>query len=200
LLVFGAGGHGRVVADAALVAGHWSCVAASDRDPARCHGELLSKVALMDFHEAQSMRMDIHIAVGSNAAREREATVWGHDRLVSVVHPAAVVSPFSSMAAGCFVAAGAILAPGSKIGACVIVNHGAVVDHDVQIGSFTHIAPHATLGGSVIIGERVLVGQGTMVLPGLHIANDVVLGAGSVVTAHITHAGTYVGAPARRIS
>ncbi|RYX97707.1 MAG: acetyltransferase [Comamonadaceae bacterium] len=200
LLIFGAGGHGRVVADAALLQAAWSVVTASDRDPARCRGELLPGIALQPV--AVPSGADVHIAIGGNQAREkeaREALAAGGATLVSVIHPAARVSPFCAIAPGCFVAAGAVLAPGVDLDAGVIVNHGAVVDHDTHIGAFTHIAPNATLGGGVAIGQRVLVGAGAIVLPLVTIGDDITVGAGSVVRTHLTEAGTYVGVPARRI-
>ena len=81
----------------------------------------------------------------------------------------------------------------------VIVNHGAVVDHDCVVGEFSHIAPHAALGGAVQVGRHVLVGGGATVLPGLRIADDVVIGAGAVVCDDLLHAGVYAGVPARRL-
>ena len=41
LLLFGAGGHGRVVADAAMLSGAWVLINASDRNADLCVGELL---------------------------------------------------------------------------------------------------------------------------------------------------------------
>lgn len=200
LLLFGAGGHARVVADAVLQSGVWTRVAASDRDPARCVGELLPGVRLLPLAlAAQESRVRVHVAIGDCAAREREAVFWGVTRMVSVVHPAAMVSPFAAVGAGCFVAASAVVAPWAELGAGVIVNHAAVVDHDVRIGAFSHIAPGAVLGGAVCIGARVLVGAGATVLPGLCVCDGSIIGAGAVVCAAVTEPGTYVGVPARRI-
>lgn len=199
LLLFGAGGHGRVVADAALLENRWIRVLASDRDPAACRHDLLPGVALLELEIATRLHPAIHIAIGDNLSREREAGVLGCDQLVSVVHPAANVSPFSQCGSGCFIAAGAVVAPGARLGMGVIVNHGAVVDHDVQIGDFSHIAPNATLGGAVSIGRRVLIGAGAVVLPSVMVSDDVMVGAGAVVIHPLTEPGTYAGVPARKI-
>lgn len=199
LLLFGAGGHGRVLADAALGNPAWLKILASDRNPQMCHGELLPGVKLVLPETVLSLPMAVHVAIGNNLAREREASFWGAQRLVSIVHAAAVVSRFSQLGAGSFVAAGAVVAPGAMMGVGVIVNHAAVVDHDVQIGDFSHIAPHVTLGGAVVVGRRVLLGAGAVVLPSVQIVDDVIVGAGAVVTANIVQSGTYAGVPARRI-
>jgi acetyltransferase EpsM len=200
LLLFGAGGHGRVVADAARSSGNWPRITASDRNPTLCQGELLPGIQLVEPQAVQPSKFAVHIAIGSNAAREREAGFWGLERLESVIHPAAVMSSFSHVGAGSFIAAGAVLAPGAHLGKGVIVNHCAVIDHDATVGAFCHVAPHATLGGAVFLGQRVLIGSGAVVLPSVHIADDVIVGAGAVVTADIRQPGTYIGIPARRVS
>lgn len=200
LLIFGASGHGRVVADAALRSGAFAAVVASDRDPVRCHGDLLPGVTLHPCEAALSGARAVHVAIGDNAAREREARALGLDRLVHVIHPQASVSPHASLAAGCFVAAQAVVAPMARLALGVIVNHGAVIDHDAQIGSFSHLAPGATLAGGTCVGAGVLVGAGARVLPGVSICDGVTLGAGAVVDRDITEAGVYAGIPARRIS
>lgn len=200
LLLFGAGGHARVVADAALASAGWVSIIGSDRDALRCTGELVPGVILFQVGDAALASIaGIHIAIGNNAARETEAAAWGHARLVTVIHPAAMVSPLAEIGAGCFLAAGAIVGPGARMDMGVIVNHGAVVDHDVMLGAFCHVAPNATLGGGVRIGRRVLVGAGAVVLPGITIADDVVIGAGAVANAPLLEAGTYAGVPARNI-
>ncbi|MDB5872702.1 MAG: sugar O-acyltransferase, sialic acid O-acetyltransferase NeuD family [Ramlibacter sp.] len=198
LLIFGAGGHGRVVADAALAAGRWPSVSATDRDPARCTGELLPGVALGPASMAASAAA-VHVAIGDAAARAREVGALPPGALASVVHPKASISPLARISPGCFVAAQAVVAPGASLGIAVIVNHGAVVDHDVSVGDFSHIAPLAVLGGGVQVGRRVLVGGGAGILPGLRVGDDVVIGAGAVVVEDLPEAGVYAGVPARRL-
>ena len=199
LLIFGAGGHGRVLVDAALLMHQWSRIVVSDRKLPDNQSELLPGIDLVTVMAAQALGFSVHVAIGNNQFRQREAIAWGLERLVSVVHPAAVVSIFSSLDTGCFVAAGAVIGPSARVGMCVIVNHGAVVDHDVEVGSFSHIAPNASLGGHVKVGQRVLIGSGAAVLPSIVIGDDVTVGAGSVVNAHLLKAGTYAGIPARKI-
>lgn len=199
LLVLGAGGHGCVVADAALREGRWLQVAATDRNAARCSGELLAGVPLAAPAAVLPAAEAVHIAIGDARAREAEAGAVGTQRLATVIHPDATVSPYARIGAGCFIAARSVVAPRASLGLGVIVNHGAVVDHDASVGDFSHIAPNAALGGGVQVGKRVLVGAGASVLPGLTICDDATIGAGSVVNAPIGEAGVYAGAPARRI-
>ena len=48
------------------------------------------------------------------------------------------------------------------------------------------------------LGNKVYVGSNSTLLP-ISICDDVVIGAGSVVTKDITESGTYVGNPARKL-
>ena len=197
LLILGAGGHGRVVADAALAEG-WQAVVASDRDPARWGPDLLPGVPVLAIDDAVTRSTVVHVAIGSAAARERETRAMGLP-LATIVHPRASVSPHAAVGPGCLLTAHSVVAPGARVGTSVIVNHGAVVDHDVHVGDYTHIGPLVSLGGGVRIGSRVLVGSGASVLPGVRVADDIVIGAGAVVREDLEVAGVYAGVPARRV-
>jgi sugar O-acyltransferase (sialic acid O-acetyltransferase NeuD family) len=199
LLILGAGGHGRVVADAALSQGTWRHLTATDRDPSRCTGELQPGIPLADPAQALPVATAIHVAIGDARARQAEAEAVGTSLLASVIHPHATVSNTAQVGAGSFLAAQCVVGPDARLGLSVIVNHGAVVDHDVAVGDFSHIAPRAALGGGARIGRRVLVGAGASVLPGITICDDVTIGAGAVVRGDVTQPGVYVGIPARRL-
>lgn len=199
LLIFGAGGHGRVVADAALLSALWHGVTASDRDPARCRGELLPGIPVLTPELAVPSAAAVHVAIGNAADREREVAALSPSVLVTVAHPKSTVSVHAQVGPGCFIAAQAVVAPGARLGTSVIVNHGAVLDHDVVVGDYSHIAPLAAVGGGAQIGQRVLVGSGASVLPGVRIRDDVIVGAGAVVVDHLDEPGVYAGVPARRM-
>jgi sugar O-acyltransferase (sialic acid O-acetyltransferase NeuD family) len=198
LLILGAGGHGRVVADAALAQGAWSEVRVTDSDAAKYGNVLMGGLTVEPLQQALRGAGALHLAIGSAAMRERQARGLTLP-FASVLHPHASVSPYAQVSDGCFVAARAVVAPNARLGAGTIVNHGAVVDHDVQVGEFSHVAPMVALGGNARIGSRVLVGAGAQVLPGVHICDDVVIGAGAVVLADVDTPGVYAGVPARRV-
>lgn len=199
LLLLGAGGHGRVVADAALREGRWRGVSATDRDAARCLRELLPGVPAALPEVSLPVATAVHVAIGNSQAREAETQAVGIQRLATVIHPDASVSAHARIGAGCFIAARSVIAPQATLGIGVIVNHGAVVDHDVEVGDFCHVGPNATLGGNVRLGKRVLIGAGASVLPGVSICDDATIGAGAVVNASIAGKGVYAGVPARRV-
>jgi sugar O-acyltransferase (sialic acid O-acetyltransferase NeuD family) len=202
LVVFGAGGHGRVVADAALASRAWRGVIASDRNPARWGGELLPGVPIVDPAELAALPgpIAVHVAIGDNATRRREAEAIGANwPLATVIHPSAAVAASARIDAGCLIAAQAVVAPCCEIGAGVVVNHAAVIDHDCRVEAWAHVAPGARLGGAVRVGAGALVGAGSTVLRDLCIGAGATLGAGAVALASVPDAQSWAGVPARPI-
>ncbi|MEZ5319732.1 MAG: NeuD/PglB/VioB family sugar acetyltransferase [Vicinamibacterales bacterium] len=204
ILIIGAGGQGRVVADA-LRASHEAGGAAHavgflDADPA-LHGRTplgLPIIGGMDAlvtvpHDA------IVVAIGDNATRRRAALSPAlRDRPMAVVrHPASLAAPDVVIDPGTMISAGAILVTGVRVGRGCIINTGCVIDHDSVIGDWTHVAPRAVLGGDVTIGAGVLVGIGSTVMPGRRVGDGAIVGAGAVVTSDVPPGAVVVGVPAR---
>ena len=201
LLVLGHGGHGRVVADAALDCGY-------------------DEIAFLDdaahMHHPDGARVLGPFAAAAEFAREWPAAIVaignGDLRLElfdmlqrlavqtpSIVHPSAVVSRGATLGQGVFVAAGAVINVGARIDDAAIVNTGARIDHDCRIGMGSHIAPGATLSGGVVVGERAWLGTGCSVRQGVTIGSRVLVGVGAAVVADLAAGNTYAGVPARML-
>tara|TARA_B110000208_G_scaffold172290_1_gene215247 strand:+ start:105 stop:722 length:618 start_codon:yes stop_codon:yes gene_type:complete len=88
----------------------------------------------------------------------------------------------------------------AKINAGAIINTGAIIEHEVEIGKFSHIAPNATICGGVIIGENAFVGANTVVKQGVTIGENSIIGAGSTVLTNVPANSTYVGNPAIKLN
>jgi sugar O-acyltransferase (sialic acid O-acetyltransferase NeuD family) len=199
-VVFGAGGHGRVVADCAFEAGKRLLGFVDDGvAPGTRIGELavLGPASwLAQSHAA------VLLGIGDNAARERVAGLvrsFGL-QLESVVHPTAAVSSGAELGEGTVVLALAVVNTGARVGRGVIVNSGAVVEHDVAIGDFAHVSPNATLGGAARLGARAHLGLSACVLPGKSVGVSSVVGAGAVVTRDVESSQIVVGVPARMLA
>ncbi|MFX9699986.1 acetyltransferase, partial [Acinetobacter baumannii] len=76
-----------------------------------------------------------------------------------------------------------------------IVNTGAIVEHDCEIGSFVHAAPRALLCGDVKVGSGSQVGAGSVVRQGLRLGPCTVVGAGAVVVKDFEGHGVLIGNP-----
>lgn len=198
ILIFGAGGHAKVVMDAVRTVENEASFLLADKDPQKT-GRLVAGVSVVCATEVRDVEF-FHVAIGGNIARQNETAALCAQGLRPrlVIHPRAYVSASSRIGEGCFVAANAVIGPDAQLGQGCIVNHGAVVDHECVVGEFSHVAPNATLGGQVKIGARVLIGAGANILPGMTIGDDCVVGAGAVVTMNLAGGDTYVGMPARR--
>jgi acetyltransferase-like isoleucine patch superfamily enzyme len=84
------------------------------------------------------------------------------------------------------------------IGEDCFVSHGVMFTND----SFSSGGPSGgrkELWRETTIGNRVSIGSNSTIMP-VRIVDDVVIGAGSVVTKDITAAGKYVGNPARLLT
>ncbi|MGB0960089.1 MAG: acetyltransferase [Halocynthiibacter sp.] len=198
--LYGAGGHGRVVAAQMRAAGY-SALSFADKN--RTIGELVDGVPTT-YSDISDIPRDVNViaSIGDNKARkiafENRRDASGATTYFMCPH--ATHHSEISIGDGSMILSGAVLNPGSRIGAGVIVNSSAVIEHDCQIGNYCHISPNATLAGGVTLHEGVWVGAGAVVIQGLSIAPWTIIGAGAVVTRDIKDTGTYIGAPARLIS
>ena len=199
LIVFGAGGHGRVAADAALLSGAFARVVASDRNPATWGSDLLPGVPVLSPEDASTLPGPrvVHVAIGNNPVRRDEAArLAALGPLATVVHPSASVAASACVAAGCLITAQCVVGPMAELGIGAIVNHGAVVDHDCRIATWAHVAPGARLGGAVQVGETALVGAGSTVLRNLRVGVGATLGAGAVLLQDLPDGEAWAGVPA----
>lgn len=201
--VLGAGGHGRVVVDALQLLGYPVYVICVRDDRQVLDGSTMLGCAVeTPAVPSRGLSGWVHAAIGSASIRRRLLEQCGlpSGRWLTVVHPRACVASSAELGPASMIAAQAVIGPSAHIQAGVIVNHGAVVDHDCQVGAYAHIAPCVSLGGSVRVGERVLVGAGARILPGVHIGDDVVIGAGAVVLTDVPSGQTWIGSPARPVN
>ncbi len=199
ILVFGAGGHAKVVVDAILASGPAELVIVDDAS--RTAGRLLLGIPICVLSDSIGNCTRFHVAIGDNGTRQRKSAeiVVAGLRPFTVVHTEARVSPSATVGEGAFLAACCVLGPDVAVETGVVINHGAVVDHDCAVGEFAHVAPNVTLGGGVMVGRLTMVGAGATVLPGVRIGERCVVGAGAVVRRDVADGATVVGVPAREV-
>ena len=197
VIVLGAGGHGKVVADAILSAGD-TVLGFLDDDPARNAVWDIPVLGPFGAWESWADRAVFVFGLGNNALR-RELSGQMQVKWHTAVHPAARVGRGVVLGEGTVVLAGAVLNADAAVGPHCIINTGAIVEHDYRVGACTHISPRAVLCGTVLVGEESHIGAGAVVRNNLRVCSHTVVGAGSVVVRDITEPGTYVGVPVRRL-
>jgi len=207
-VLLGAGGHARVVIDAARSTGVFDVIAVVDARPdlkgTRFEGvEVIGDELALPLARERGAKALI-LGVGSVDVGDRRRDLY--ERFASlgfemptVVHRTAIVATTAIIGPATVVFAGAILNPGARVGANVIVNTAAIIEHDVRIGDHTHVSPGAHLAGGVVVGARSHVGIGATVLQGLRVGDGAVVGAGAVVLRDVADGDRVVGVPARSI-
>jgi len=196
LLVVGAGGHAKVIIDAARAAGI-DVVGVVGNAPG--HADLLG-VAVSETREGTAADCFI-IAVGDNhdrAALFAEYLAAGL-RPASVVHPSAVIADGVTVGDGTFVAAGVVVNVDTLVGRNAILNTSCTVDHDCIIGDHGHVGPMSGLCGGVKIGSGALIGVGCSIIPLRSVGEWAVVGAGATVIHDVPAGEKYAGVPARMI-
>ncbi len=210
LIVWGAGGHARVVAEIAALAG-WQVVGYVDRDPQR-RGAVVDpqgrQILMSEAELVQHLQLGgprpfeaLALGFGANVARAEAARLAiGRVTLPVLLHPSAVISADALLSPGSVAMALAVVNPGARVGLAAILNSGCVVEHDCRLGDGVHISPNATLAGSVTVGNHTWVGAGAVVIQNVTLGERVTVGAGSTVLRDVPSHTTVVGSPARPIA
>lgn len=199
LIIIGAGGHGKVVADIAVCCGYSNIAFLDDNDSINyCMdfpiiGKSIDAKKYVDY--------DFVVAVGNAKVREKLLLYLTENRLniPAMIHPKAVIARDVIIGNGTVIMAGAVINSGSRIGAGCIVNTGATIDHDNIIEDFVHVSVGCHLAGTVMVGKFTWIGIGAIVSNDIQICENCMLGAGAVVVKNIDEEGTYIGVPAQKI-
>ena len=195
--IFGAGGHGRVIAEL-LQFNNCKVEAFFDDSPKL---NLMNSIPVIssNFLDSNQMKLSIIIAIGDNLVRKNISKRLDSNSFYSCFHIKAVISPSSKINIGTVVMLNAIINPNVEIGKHVIINTATIVEHDCVIEDYVHISPNATLLGNVFVGEGTQIGAGVIILPGVKVGKWCIIGAGSVVLNDVPDGSIMVGNPGKII-
>jgi UDP-N-acetylbacillosamine N-acetyltransferase len=203
LMVWGAAGHAKVVADIARlcslrIVGFLDDLNASRNGETFCGAKVYVERSCLERFWEQGIR-SMAVAIGAPRIR-LELAGWASQMGFSfppLVHPRATVAAGVELAPGTVAMAGSVINSGTSLGTQCIINTGATVDHDCVLGDGATICPGVHLGGGVQVGRAVWVGIGACVRDHLAIGDASLIGAGAVVTKNIPPAVVAYGVPAR---
>lgn len=202
LAILGASGYGKVVADTAECMGWQQVVFFDDVWPdLKMNGcwpvsgnttDLLADLPSFD---------GVVVAIGDNRARQQKTRELLDARapLVTIRHPAAVISRYAQIGIGSVITAGAVIGADAHLGMASIINVGATVSHDCILGEAVHVSPGAHLAGGAEVGDLTWIGIGSSVRQLVRIGKRVVVGAGSVVVKDVDDDLVVIGVPAAAI-
>jgi sugar O-acyltransferase (sialic acid O-acetyltransferase NeuD family) len=200
VLILGAGGHGKVVADILLLQ-NIKAVAFLDDNP-----DLWGKIyfglpvlgSIKDFRKHNPR--GLVVGIGANEIRKRVVEAIDDDAQslwMNAIHPNVTLARSSLVGHGVVISSNAVVNPDVVLGNHIIINTAATVDHDCKIEDFAHVAPGAHLAGSIRVEEGVFIGVGASIIPNLTIGRWATIGAGAAVVSSIPAQVTAKGVPAK---
>lgn len=200
--VVGAGGHGKVVADAVLAAGIGEIIGFLDDDQTlwgtRVLGfPVLGPIAAWSDRPGGALAMGI----GNNRDRKRafEALTAAGATVATVIHPRATLGTGVRLGRGVVALGNVVVNADTTVGDNVILNTACTVEHDNVISAHAHLAPGVVTAGEVRVGEGAFLAVGAKILPRISIGEWSIVGAGAVVTEHVPDRVTVAGCPAREV-
>lgn len=208
VIVIGAGGHGREVAEAlqcAAQAGVGPPPLGFIDDNVSLHGTIVNGLRVLGgwrwLNEVDATEIKIVCAIGSPVTRRAivEQLKECRHAFHTVISPAAYVSPTAQVAAGAMILPRAVISSNCYLGPHAIVNCGATVSHDTRVGDYSTVNPGVHIAGNVSIGQGCFLGVGASVIHGVSIGDSSVVGGGAVVIGDLPSNVTAVGVPAKVI-
>ena len=203
LLIVGAGGHGKVVSDAAFSMGCWDNIAFLDAKYPDLK-EVIGYSVIGSVDQAVEFLKkypSVVVAVGDNNIRMNlmDDLVGKGFSIPVIIHRSAWVSPSASLGEGSVVFANAVINASAQLGRGTVVNTSSIIEHDCCLGDGVHICPGVCMGGGVTIGNRSFIGVGSSIIHSVDLGVGVTVGAGAVVAGNIQSGFTVVGVPAKQI-
>lgn len=193
VIIIGAGGHGKVVADIAQLSGLKVVGFADDVVTGEPLPDLPVLYRIADIPDGST----IILGIGDNQARRRIAESLAPRVLfATIIHHTCTVSKYATIGEGSVLMPGAVVKAVTTIGNHVILNTNCAIGHDCVIGNYVHVGPGANVSGNVQIGDGVLIGVGSCIIPGVRIGAGSIIGAGSVVVHDVPDGVTAYGVPA----
>ena len=196
LVIIGASGHGKVIADIAKRNGYHEIVFLDDNETIHECGEY---PVIGRSHEVDTINADVIVGIGNASIRKKIQQSIPARKMATLILPSAVVAEDVIIGVGTVIMAGAVINSGARIGKGCIINTCASVDHDCNVEDYVHIAVGSHLCGTVSVGDETWIGAGAIVSNNISICSECMIGAGAVVLCDIKESGTYVGVPAKKV-
>ena len=191
IYIYGASGHGLVVADIARTCGYDDVIFVDDGDNEYPSFEDIKRTS----------GIPVAFGIGSNSIRAKlfERVQNSGFEIVSLIHPSAIISSSVTIGKGTVVMPNVVVNAKAIIGDGVILNSSCVVEHECIIDDFVHISPSVALAGDLKVGKYTHIGIGSNVIQGIIIGKNVIIGAGSTVVKNIGNFKKAYGNPCREI-
>lgn len=159
-VIYGAGGHAKVIVDLILIlGGKIECVF---DDNIKEEDVTFMNIQVLKYNSDLFSDSKLIIAIGDNFVRNKISLKLSHD-FATLIHPSASVSELASIGKGSVVLSNAVIQAEVTIGEHSIVNVGACIDHEAIVSNFVHIAPMVYVGSSSVIQNGVKINPGAII-------------------------------------
>jgi len=178
IAIYGASGHGKVVADIAKSNGYDDIIFIDDLN--------IEYISFSDFL-SKKIKIPVALGIGDNRLRAKlyQNCLDSGLEVKTLIHSDAILSESVSIGEGTIIMANVVINADTKVGKCCIINSASVIEHDNNIDDFVHVSPNVACAGNVNIGRYTHLGLASCIIQGIHIGADTTIGAGSVVVENI---------------
>ena len=166
VVIIGAGGHAKVIADIVIKSGD-EVVGFLDDNIEKGTKIIGNYEVIGDLNNRFTMALkndyEFIIAIGDNERRKEIVSKTPGMKYYTAISKTAQIGMDVEIGEGCVIMNNAVINPSSKIGKHCIINTGAIVEHDNNIENYVHISPNATLCGTVSVGKSTHIGAGSTI-------------------------------------
>ncbi|WP_026664648.1 PglD-related sugar-binding protein [Butyrivibrio sp. FC2001] len=161
LIILGAGGYGRTIADVAEQIGKYQKIAFLDD---KAEGNTIIGI-IADFSNYINQDTEFYLAIGDNKKRLEWIEILANAgaQITTIIHPSAYVSPRAKVGVGSAILPGTIVNTDVIIGIGCIINLGAIIDHETVLEDGVHIAPGAVVKAMNRIKRCSKIESGTVI-------------------------------------
>ncbi|MNB99866.1 putative acetyltransferase EpsM [compost metagenome] len=196
----GAGGHGKVVAEAAMLTEMWDEIAFLDNNID--YSSVMDVPVVGSFNSYLEHIQDYSnafVALGNNHLRLLWIEKLKHAgyTIPVIIHPNSILSKFCRIDYGTVVLANAVINPSVEISEGCIINTASSVDHDSKLGKGVHVSPGVNISGTVSIGAYSWLGVGAKIANNISVGANVIIAAGATVISDVPNNVMVAGVPAK---
>ena len=203
VIIIGAGGHAKVVADIVKSSGDQIVGFLDDNIDLRDNTIFEDKIVLgtTRVEDVEKYKDNYFIiGIGSNRVRKIISEKYPELNWYTAIHPSAIIGSNVEIGEGSVVMAGTIINTGTVIGKHCIINTSSSIDHDNVLEDYVHVSPGSHLAGAVKIMKGTWICSGVTIINNITIGNNNVIGAGATVIRNIEEENsTFIGIPAMKI-
>jgi sugar O-acyltransferase (sialic acid O-acetyltransferase NeuD family) len=190
IIIVGAGGMGRevlaVVKNINTLIPTWNFLGFVD--DGKTAGDIVNNTKVLgglDYINTLSSKTAVVIAISLPKVRKqlKEKITNSNVFFPTIIHPSVIISDaeFVGIGEGCLLLINTVFTTNITIGDFVIVNAGAIINHDAQIDSFSTIMPGVNISTGAKVGLGCYIGTGSKISKPVGISAWESLPAGTII-------------------